>query len=312
MSNRRIVKLFNRSIVHFALLALLAQSNAPAQAPAMQTQRLADSAWVLAGYSNGNVLAVAGGGGILLVDAQSANHVGVLDSALRSLPGFARPAGRYVVDTHYHDDHTGGNGFYRRLGASIVAQRGVPAEMRKDTVIAELGDYHRKQAAEAATPNTLFSDSTLLRLGTLEIRVFHAPRAHTGSDAIVWIPKLNVMHIGDIFEVDAPPFIDVWAGGSVDGIIRAIDRITPMINDSTVIVPGHGRVSRRADLAEYRAMLAMLRDRVRQRLARGDTETQILNARLGRDYEDALGGTASANRLVRWIYLSFVLQPRSR
>jgi cyclase len=289
---------------------LAAQSSARQQSSPMQTQRLRDSAWVVAGFSNGNVLAVAAGGGILLVDAQSADYVGVLDSAIRSLPGFARAPVRYVVNTHYHEDHTGGNAFYRRRAASIVAQRGVPTEMRKDTVIPELGDFHRRQAPEASMPNTLFSDSTLLRLGTLEVRVFHASAAHTGSDAIVWIPAFNIMHIGDILEVDAPPFIDVWAGGSIDGMLGTIDSVSTMINDSTLIVPGHGRVSRRADLADYRAMLATLRDRVRQRVARGASETDVLNAGLAGEYEARLGGANPANRLVRWIYLSTAQQRR--
>ena len=99
--------------------------------------------------------------------------------------------------------------------------------------------------------------------------MLHAPNAHTNGDAMVWFPRSNVLHIGDILEVGAPPFIDLWSGGSLAGMLAAIDRVMAMTDERTSIVPGHGAVSSRADLAKYRVMLQTVGDRVRAPVAQG-------------------------------------------
>ncbi len=280
-----------------ALQALQAQ-DAP---PVMQitTQRLRPTIHVASGYANGNVLIVESDTALLLIDAQSAKRVAELDSAIHTVS--ARPV-RLVIDTHYHGDHVEGNAHFRSQGAEVLAHRSVPMEAAKDTVIVEWGNWHRTPLAAEALPTRAFDDSMAFDFGHERVVVLHAPSAHTGGDAMIWFPRSNVLHIGDIFEVGAPPFIDLWSGGSLAGMLAAIDRVMAIVNDQTSIVPGHGPVSSRADLAKYRVMLQTVGDRVRTAAARGASADEVGASKPAREWEASMGGPRRAQQLVRLIY----------
>jgi cyclase len=220
---------------------------------ALTREQLTPRIDVFAGFTNGNVLALRSDSGTLLVDAQSAKRVGLVDSALASL---GAASVRLVINTHYHGDHIEGNAHFRAKGSRVLAHRNVAVQARKDTLITSWNNWHRTAAAADAIPTDSFADSMVFRFGAEEVRVYHAPNAHTDGDAIVWLPTSNIIHLGDIFELAAPPFIDWWVGGSAAGMIAAIDRVQPLINERTRVVPGHGPVSDRATLLTYRAMLA--------------------------------------------------------
>jgi glyoxylase-like metal-dependent hydrolase (beta-lactamase superfamily II) len=209
---------------------------------------------------------------------------------------------RLVINTHYHGDHTEGNAHFRRAGAQVLAQRGLRAQASRDTVIADWDNWHRTPLPAAAMPTREFGDSLHFTFGAEPVVVLHAPHAHTDGDAMVWLPRLNVLHIGDILEVGAPPFIDLWAGGSLAGMLTAIDRVLAMTNDSTAIVPGHGAVSTPAGLRRYREMLATIGTRVSAAIARGDSIDTVLTATPAREWDGALGGARRAQHLVRLVY----------
>jgi cyclase len=256
-----------RSTIRGLLATLLLPAVAAAQSGARLTsERLQTDLVLFAGFSNGNVLAILADSGTLLVDAQSARRVGLLDSALAAVP--ARPV-RMVVNTHYHGDHLEGNAHFAGRGARLIAHANVPAQARKDTVIAEWENWHRTAADPKAIPATTFADSISFRFGAQDVHVYHVAGAHTDGDAVVWLPHANVLHLGDIFELQAPPFVDWWAGGSLHGMIAAIDRFLPRLDDRTRVVPGHGPVADRATLVQYRDMLATLLLRVEQAVAAG-------------------------------------------
>jgi cyclase len=296
-----------RAVLATALLAIvvpacaaptMARAQGASPARGIAVQRLRAHVHVAAGYENGNVLIVATDSGTLLVDAQSAARVAALDSALTRL---RVPRVRAVVNTHYHGDHTEGNASFRALGARVYAQAAVRVQAAKDTIIPEWDNWHRTPLASAALPTHDVRDSLVLSLGGERVVLLHAPRAHTDGDLMVWLPRANVLHIGDILEVGAPPFIDWWAGGTLNGMVAAIDRMLPLVNDSTAIVPGHGAVSTRSDLRRYREMLVTVDQRVRAAVARGDSAAVVLAARPAREWETSLGGERRAGHFVRLV-----------
>jgi glyoxylase-like metal-dependent hydrolase (beta-lactamase superfamily II) len=262
------------------------------------TERLAPGLHVFAGFANGNVLALETRDGVFLVDAQSAKRVAAFDTALRLVT--TAPV-KWVVNTHYHPDHTEGNAYYRARGAEVWAHRQVPVQAAKDTTIAAL-EWHRTPLDPAAMPTQLVDERKEWTLGEVRVLVRHYGAGHTDGDLITWVPAHNVLHIGDLFEVDAPPFVDWWAGGSLDGMIRVIDQVLTEVNDSTRIVPGHGAVSTRADLRRYREMLATVQERVRAGLTSGATEA-ALSASAVAGYEKSLGGEWKALQFAQQIIL---------
>jgi cyclase len=253
---------------------------------------------VFSGYANGNVLALETRDGVFLVDAQSTKRVAALDSALRQVT--TGPV-KWIVNTHYHGDHTEGNAFYRARGAEVWAHRSVPIQAAKDTTIAAL-EWHRTPLSADAMPTRLLTDRQELSLGGERVVLRHYGPAHTDGDVLTWLPARNVLHIGDLFEVGAPPFVDWWAGGSLDGMIRVIDTVLTEVNDSTRIVPGHGAVSTRADLRRYREMLATVQARVREGIRVG-TADAALSASAVAGFEVMLGGERRAVQFAAQVIL---------
>jgi glyoxylase-like metal-dependent hydrolase (beta-lactamase superfamily II) len=279
------------------LLAACAWSSAlQSQEPlAIRTEVLLPGYVVISGYTNGNILAVIGDSGVLLVDGQSARRVPQADSALRT---FTRQPVRWVVNTHYHADHIEGNAHWRGQGAVVLAHDRVRVEAVKDTTVTEL-TWHRQPAAPGALPAMTFSEQVTLHLPTGPVVIVHPAPAHTGGDAIVWFPAANIVHVGDIVEVGAPPFIDWWTGGSLDGTIAVTDSLIAAVNDSTRIVPGHGAVIDRTGLRTYRQMLGTIRDRLTQAIAAGKTLDEIHALRITAEYDQRLGGERRGREFVR-------------
>ena len=253
---------------------------------------------VISGFANGNILVIEGPMDLLLVDAQSAKRVALADSALRTV---TRKPVRQVVFTHYHEDHTQGMSYWKAQGAFAVAHQNVAVEMRKDTTITDR-DWHRTPAAPDAMPTLEFRDSMMLDVSGSRVWVYHPQPAHTNGDAIVIIPWANVIHTGDIVEPGAPPFIDYWTGGSMNGMIAASQWILSRANDSTKIVPGHGPVVNRETVQRHIAMLTAVRDRVRTAFAEGKTEEQTIALSPAKEFEDLLGGPKGAAIFVKQVY----------
>jgi len=276
--------------------------------PVLQLTRtqLTDRIDVFSGFTNGNVLSIRSDTGTLLIDAQSARRVGLVDSALTALNA---PRVKLIINTHYHGDHIEGNAFFRAKGARVLAHENVAKQAAKDTTIVSWENWHRTAAVPEAFPTMGFRESTTFRFGDEEVRVLHAPNAHTDGDAIVWMPRSNILHIGDIFELNAEPFIDWWAGGSLAGMIAAVDRVLGMIDDRTRVVPGHGPVSDRATLVSYRAMLGTLQTRVQTAIEAGKTLDELLGTHPTAEFDERLGGTRRGERLTRLLYVGLARRP---
>ena len=293
----------NRRRVVLALAALAAgagsASGQKTAAVELTTTQVSPGISLIAGGPGGNILAVTGEDGVLVVDAQYPDLAESVRAAVAALG--AGPV-RMVVNTHYHDDHLGANPLFRADGAVTIAQSNVPALARVDTTITEL-DWHRRPAPAAALPMVTVRDSLTLHLDGEDVQVFHVDSAHTAGDLVVRFPKANVIHTGDVYEIGAYPFIDLWAGGTIDGLIASNDRILALCDAATRIVPGHGPVSDRPGLEAHRGMLATVRERVAKALAEGKTVEETMDAGLTAEYDAARDGVRGGRRLVRIVYL---------
>ncbi len=161
---------------------------------------------------------------------------------------------RFVLNTHWHGDHTGGNENLGASGALIVAHDNARRQMTVGQFF-ELWDRKVEPSSEGSLPVVTFSDSVTFHLNGDVIHAFHVAHAHTDGDAMVHFEKANVLHTGDVFFNGIFPFIDVYSGGSLKGIIAACNKALEIVDDSTSIIPGHGPLGKRADLVAYRDML---------------------------------------------------------
>jgi glyoxylase-like metal-dependent hydrolase (beta-lactamase superfamily II) len=207
---------------------------------------------------------------------------------------------RILINTHYHDDHIGGNPHWRARGATILAQHNLVEEARKDTTITEL-EWHRTPASPQALPDRTFDDSLTLDHEGQAVILLHPPAAHTSGDAMIWLPGLNIIHTGDLLEISAPPFLDWWGGGTLDGMIAGIDQALRITNALTLYVPGHGDPVRRDVVIAYRAMLVAARERITPKVIAGETPAAIAAALPLADYDGRFGGARYTARFVRII-----------
>ena len=231
-----------------------------------------------------NVLILAGEKGVLLVDDQRASDAQETEAAIdRSyhLPILE------VVNTHWHLDHAGGNAHFAQAGAAIVAQRNVAKRLKVDQYMSA---YKKRVPASpaGAWPKLSYDRAMTIRFGAETVRLVHVGNAHTDGDTLVKLAHANVIHMGDVFFNGIYPFIDVDSGGSIQGLIRAVDAALAMSNERTRFIPGHGAVATRAELAAYRAMLARVAVNVRRQIREGQDLAAIMASKPAASYE--LGG----------------------
>ena len=264
-----------------AALLLLAATPAPAQRDwndvEIRAETLAPGVAVLFG-AGGNIGLSYGEDGNVLIDDQFAPLTERILAAVRQVD--PDPV-RFVVNTHWHGDHTGGNENIGRAGAVIVAHDNVRRRMSMERVIS--GETVTASPA-GALPVVTFSDDLSFHLNGDEIRVVHVEQAHTDGDALVFWTRANVLHMGDVYFNGMLPFVDLESGGSIDGVLAALDRALEMANESTRIIPGHGPIARRADLAAYRDLLTGLRAQVAQALREGRSLDEIKAMRIADRY----------------------------
>ena len=245
----------------------------------------------------GNMGLSVGDDGAFLIDDQFAPLTAKIQAAVAEVSDL--PV-RWVLNTHWHGDHTGGNENLGKAGAMIVAHENVYRRMNP----AEFADLvgRSDQAPRAALPVVTFEDGVRFHWNGRHIGVTHIGTAHTDGDAIVHFPRADVFHMGDTFFRDRYPFIDVDSGGGVDGVIAAADFVLAQATDATRIIPGHGDLATVADLRAYRDMLATVRERVAGMAADGRSEDEVVAAGPTSDL-DAVWGENS-ERFVRAVYIS--------
>jgi len=236
----------------------------------IRTQPLAPGVAVLFG-AGGNIGVSFGADGTIVIDDQFAQLTPKIVAALAALD--KKPA-RFLINTHWHGDHSGGNANFAGAGTLIFAQDNVRARMSTDQFMKAVNEKVPASPA-AALPVVTFADGMTFHLNGDTLRIVHVANAHTDGDAMVKWEKANILHTGDVFVRYGLPFIDRSSGGGIQGMIAGVDRALALSDDATKIIPGHGEVATRADMVAFRDMMVTIRDRVAAARAKGKTLAEI-------------------------------------
>lgn len=230
-----------------------------------------DGIYMLQG-SGGNIGVSIGDDGTMIVDDQFAPLTGKITAAIAELTD--KPV-TFVVNSHFHYDHTDGNTNFGRAGAYIVAQDNARKRMESTQVLSGSGRVQPPYEA-AGLPKITFFDDMRFYFNGNAVDIVNTGNGHTDGDAQVYWREANVIHTGDMFVRYGLPFIDRDNGGTADGMIEAIMNIASLINDDTIIIPGHGQLSTRQDLLDYHDMLVVIRGRLVRAKVQGMSEAQML------------------------------------
>ncbi len=258
----------------------------------IETQRLTDNVYMLIGQG-GNIGVSAGDDGVFIIDDQFAPLTEKIVAAIRQIT--SEPV-RFVFNTHWHGDHTGGNENLGEAGALIVAHDNVRERMSVEQVLERIG---RPAATEPAAPDgalpvVTFGGDVSFHINDDLLHAFHVEAAHTDGDAIVHFQRANVVHMGDTFFRDRFPFIDTATGGSIDGMIAAAGAALALMDAETQVIPGHGPLSSRNDLTAYRDALRTMRNSVAALKEEGLTLDEIQARRPIRRQAEAWGQDRAA------------------
>jgi cyclase len=277
-----------------ALAAFRAQM---ASAP-LATQKLADNLTLLSG-PGGNVVVLNGADGKVVADTFVLPAWQRLKEALDSLG--AAPL-KLVINTHWHFDHTDNNAALHSAGAKILAHQNTKKRMAEPHEIPILGLKFPASPPEAL-PGQTFKDTHKLRVNGETLALAHVPPAHTDTDIYVHYQRANVLHLGDLFFKGLYPFIDSTSGGSIGGMIAAADRILRVADNNTKIVPGHGPLGDKTDLANFRDMLSTVRERIQKLKSAGRTVQEAIAAKPFADLDAAWGkGFFNSDVFVQIVY----------
>jgi cyclase len=296
-----------------AAAASHAQQPAPAAAPAppiidwekiqIRTTDLGNKTYMLEGQG-GNITVAVGSDGILMVDGQFAPLSDKVKAAIREIAPLPI---KYLVNTHYHGDHTGGNDNFAKDGAVIVAHDNIRVRLAAGTRNGLTGATVPPRAPEALPKQTYFGGSFTLEVGGRTAQLTHIANAHTDGDTWVYFADANVLSTGDTFNnLKRYQNIDFANGGDVRGMIRALDTYLKAANDQTKIVPGHGPLATKADLLTFRDMLVTSHDRIEKLFNEGKSEQEVVAARPLADL-DATWGNNEQHAIghTRNVYNSF-------
>lgn len=245
-----------------------------ADQPSVETIKVSEHIYMLTGQG-GNVGVFSGTQGTIMIDDQYAPMTGSLMNAIVALGGSAP---KFVLNTHFHEDHTGGNENLGKTGAIIVAHQNVRESMSSETFIKAFNMRTPAKPA-VALPVVTFAESMSLHLNGDTLAIQHVPLAHTNGDSFVYFQKANVLHTGDLFFNGFWLFIDVDHGGTLAGMVVAADAMLALINTDTAIIPGHGPLARKQDLQAYRDVLARALQRLQKLKKAGKTLQQVIAAK---------------------------------
>ena len=270
----------------------------------IKTLKVRDDIYMLVG-AGGNITLQVGDDGLLIVDTQFAPLAQKIMAAIRQISD--KPL-RYIVDTHHHGDHTGGNAALRLAGATVsggnmagaIRDAGVGAAIiAHENVLNHLSTATGPGAlsSDGWPTDTFFGKKKELYFDGQGIEIIHAPAAHTDGDSIVFFRRSDVISAGDVFGTTSYPIIDLANGGSYAGIVKALERLVDIIipvygqDGGTLVIPGHGRLSNLGDVLNFREMVIVIRDRIQGMIDQGMTLEQVKAAKPSKDYDPVYGAT---------------------
>ncbi len=250
----------------------------------IETIPVADNIYMLMGRG-GNLGLCVGEDGAFLIDDQYAPLSEKIKAAVAEVS--EQPV-KFLVNTHWHGDHTGGNENFGKTGSIIIAHENVRKRLNEAQLQAAL-EQTPSDTAKNALPVVTFADAVTLHWNGEEIRVFHVEHAHTDGDAIIHFVKANTFHMGDTYFNGAFPYIDLDSGGSFDGLIASTKMALKIIKDDSKIIPGHGKLSNRAEMLEFLSMMEIMHERIVELIKMGSSVEEIVAAKPSEDFDAKWG-----------------------
>ena len=282
----------------FLVLVALAhgQQNQDFSKVEIKVTKVAGSVYMLQGMG-GNIGVSVGDDGILIIDDQYAPLAEKIRTALKGISD--RPV-KFVLNTHWHADHTGGNSYFGET-APIIAHENVRKRLQSGGTVRAF-NMEVPPAPKTALPVITFADRVMVHVNGEDIRAIHFPKGHTDGDIVVFFPQSNVVHMGDDFFAGMFPFIDIDSGGSVQGLIADIAQIIPMLPPDVKIIPGHGPLSKIDDLKKFEDMLHDTSAAVAAAVKQGKTLDQMKQEKVLAKYADWGKGFLNADRFTEILY----------
>lgn len=265
----------------------------------IKTIKIKDHIHMLQWSGAGNMLLLSGKDGNILIDDQFAPLSEKINKSIQAInPGNVK----FLFNTHYHGDHAGGNANFAKMGATILAHANVRARLTADSSKLKFAKLAKPEPVEA-WPVMTFNDGMNLYLNNEDIVIFHVDNAHTDGDAMFYFPKSNVLHTGDCFMKDRFPFIDRNSGGSIEGWLKAVSQALTVVDDETIIMPGHGDLANKKDYRKIRDAVMQIRDDIKKNIKAGKKLEEVLALKIGNEHNASFGsGFIKTEALVKTIY----------
>ena len=265
----------NRSLFLIVLMATAFHARCQENFDSVQVtaQRVRDNVYMLKG-SGGNIGVLTGEDGIVMIDDQFLPLGKKIQDAIAALDN--GPI-RFTLNTHIHGDHSGGNEYFKALGSTLVAH-----DLVRERMIKEPRD-------ENAWPAITFPDKLSLHLNGQDIDLIHFEPGHTDGDIIIHIKQANVFHMGDVFVRYGYPYIDMSSGGNINGLITSVEKALSLMNDQSLVIPGHGELCKKEDVKKYRDRLANIRDQVASALKKGKKPEDLAGLGITKPYDEEWG-----------------------
>ncbi len=264
----------------------------------IKTIKTSGNVYMLMG-SGGNIGVLTGDDGVFLVDDQFAPLTKKIKDAIGKI---SDKEIRFLINTHWHFDHVGGNENIGETGSVIIAHENVRKRMSTDQFI----EFFQKKvpaSPKVALPIITFTQDLMFHLNGEDIHVFHVNNAHTDGDSVVYFQNSNVIHTGDIYFAGIYPFIDTSTHGSVNGVIDAAQHILSIIDDNTKVIPGHGPLSNKAELSTYVDMLISLRAKMTKQISDGKTLEEIQKTKPAQEFDEKWGhGMLTSDKFVQILF----------
>lgn len=296
-------------ILAISAMAMLGSRAASAQEPdfskvQIKVSKVSGNIYMLEG-AGGNIAASVGEDGIVIVDDQFAPLAEKIQAALKDLGVTTKPV-RFVINTHYHGDHSGGNEPFNNAGATLIAHQNVRKRLETGGTAGNGGSIkmEQKAASRNALPIITFEHDVTVHLNGEDIRALHFPSGHTDGDSIIFFPKNNVVHMGDDFVRYGFPFIDVASGGSVQGMIAATEKVASELPADVKVIPGHGALSNMDDVKAFTKMLKETSSVVEKALDNHKTLEQMKQEKILAPWEKFSGGFINSDAFIETLYNS--------
>jgi len=265
----------------------------------MKVTRVAGGIYMLEG-AGGNIGVSVGEDGIVIVDDEFAP---LADKIRAALKGITDKPVRFVINTHYHGDHTGANALFQK-DAPVIAQDNVRKRLESGGQGGNLGSvkFDSKPQPSDALPIITFDHDVTIHLNGEDIRALHYPRGHTDGDSIIFFPKANVVHMGDDFVRYGFPFVDLAAGGSVEGMTAAVEDVISKMPADVKLIPGHGQISNVDDMRKYIDMLKQTRAVVEKAVKDGKTLDQLKQEKVLANWQKWSGDYITTDGFIETLY----------